>query len=826
MCRGDTVLGMRVRVAASSSMIAWMRILRGLGAGMLACHASTTPPAASPASPAVQVEADITPGAPTPALLAAYHAAAAGRWDEAATRFAASGTDEPYHLARAAEVADARGDVADARRLWAAAWAGFRERGASLRLTPMRPGELTAAGWQGDRPAALLLATTTDPARRVATLVGAQALPLRVADGGGTFAFTDDGREVVVVEGGELVLRDVATGLVRRRIARVAGQVHTILTSGTGDDLLVLAADRPARLWDARGRLLGSFLLPGFPGRPDEVRWTTDVAMTRGASFVAVADFDATIRVFDRAAGTDHVLMRAWPIADSNSLRALAFARDERLIAAHEYGDVAVWDPRTGDQVLHHRGCDPHRRHDCPRVSAASVAPDGASVVLVFDDEVREVAVADGRVLRRVSGDRLPHTRAAHSQGGALALFGYRGEVWTGIFGGTAPPVRTTAQVGPTPRVWLSRDGRVLHGEIPQGFDGEEVVWDLVGNHRLPVVRGADERVIGRRSDGRRFAVATADGVEVRDDAGRTLLREAGSRHRRADLLDSGHVVLSGTGRPRIRWVVFDPEGRRSEPANDRSVAAVSAGGRWIAGHGEYRGQFGLHVRRLAEPEVIVHVLDAVDEVAFSHDETRLAWLRVDAPRTVTLGVLDLEGAPEPRKVRFEGVAYGLELSPDGREVWCIDAGGWLRWHLDSGALEIVDIPTLTAPRRVMGSPDTAVVRVPYHDGLAVFAVDTGPKLRLLGSVNMQPGGTWLATTAGGAIAGSPDAPAGFVTWVRRGDETLVFDGRLGWDAAHVPGLVPRLLAGEDVGATSQRSQIQRPRSASGPQRYRRELQE
>ena len=450
----------------------------------------------------------------------------------------------------------------------------------------------------------------------------------------------------------------------------------------------------------------------------------------------------------------------------------------------------------------------------------------GTRVVLVFDDEVREVAVADGRVLRRVSGDRLPHTRAAHSQGGALALFGYRGEVWTGIFGGTAPPVRTTAQVGPTPRVWLSRDGRVLHGEIPQGFDGEEVVWDLVGNHRLPVVRGADERVIGRRSDGRRFAVATADGVEVRDDAGRTLLREAGSRLRRADLLDSGHVVLSGTGRPRIRWVVFDPEGRRSEPANDRSVAAVSAGGRWIAGHGEYRGQFGLHVRRLAEPEVIVHVLDAVDEVAFSHDETRLAWLRVDAPRTVTLGVLDLEGAPEPRKVRFEGVAYGLELSPDGREVWCIDAGGWLRWHLDSGALEIVDIPTLTAPRRVMGSPDTAVVRVPYHDGLAVFAVDTGPKLRLLGSVNMQPGGTWLATTAGGAIAGSPDAPAGFVTWVRRGDETLVFDGRLGWDAAHVPGLVPRLLAGEDVGATSQRSQIQRPRSASGPQRYRRELQE
>lgn len=133
-----------------------MRVL-GLGAGMLACHASTTPPAASLASPAVQVEADITPGAPTPALLAAYHAAAAGRWDEAAIRFAAVATDEPYHLARAAEVADARGDEAGARRLWAAAWAGFRERDATLRLTPMRPGKLTAAGWQGDRPAALLL---------------------------------------------------------------------------------------------------------------------------------------------------------------------------------------------------------------------------------------------------------------------------------------------------------------------------------------------------------------------------------------------------------------------------------------------------------------------------------------------------------------------------------------------------------------------------------------------------------------------------------------------------------------------------------------------
>lgn len=71
--------------------------------------------------------------------------------------------------------------------------------------------------------------------------------------------------------------------------------------------------------------------------------------------------------------------------------------------------------------------------------------------------------------------------------------------------------------------------------------------------------------------------------------------------------------------------------------------------------------------------------------------------------------------------------------------------------------------------------------------------------LRLLASLHPLTSGEWIVISRSGAIDGSAAAIRGAVTRVQAGTETLVFDGRLGWDRAHVTGVLGRTLAGEDA---------------------------
>ena len=59
--------------------------------------------------------------------------------------------------------------------------------------------------------------------------------------------------------------------------------------------------------------------------------------------------------------------------------------------------------------------------------------------------------------------------------------------------------------------------------------------------------------------------------------------------------------------------------------------------------------------------------------------------------------------------------------------------------------------------------------------------------------------GGWVAVSGAGAVDGSEDAVRSMATEVKGDGATLVFDGRLAWDAVHVPGTWSRALAGEDV---------------------------
>ena len=728
----------------------------------------------------------------SPGLTAAYAAEAAGSWRAAATAFAAAGSNVPVHLARAGDVLAELGDMDGARRQWAAARAGFHARGAALELVPVQwlgsdavwRGEVLttwAWGW------ALLEHGKVRVPPRFAVLQGARARGLGLFGAYGGVAFTADGREFVVTEGRTLVLRDVSSGLLRRELGVVDEAPGKILTSGTGEALRVLASGAPTTLWDRRGRLLGSFPLP--PDGLDPTPTAAAVAMTADATKVAVGGHSGVIRVFVDGRS---VTLTELESADRNSVRALGFDRAGRLVAVHDCGDLVGWDPRSGEKLWHHAlraGPDA-----CSRSSHVDLSADASRVVFgPVDDAYSELSTADGRTLRRLGDASLAGSEVTISPAGAVALGGEAATVWRP--GATAPEVQRPRQRWHSHETWVSRDGRVLYGPGTANTRGPRVVWDVVAGRRLPVTRDEDERIVAMREDGRRAAVRTEVGIEVRDtDTGAVVTTIGVTGVVDVYLPISGHMVVRQ--KHERRWVIVAPDGRRWEHAIGDRVLAVSAGGGWIASVGSGSdGRSAVNVRRLAAPAEVVHVLaDHAEEVVFTRDGTRAAWLErsSDPNGPSTVHVRSLVGEPAPARIRVVEFVSGLAFGVDDREVWFI-AREWTRWQPDTGASTEVELPGPV--RRVTTDGRTIHVRGAVET--RVFGV--GPTPVEIGQLVALDSGEWLARSAAGAIDGSPGAIDDVMTWVQQGGADLVFAGRLAWDAAHVDGLVGRMLAGEDV---------------------------
>lgn len=735
-----------------------------------------------------------------PGLSEFYAAAADGRWRSAADAFAATASDEPYHLAYAGDVLARLGDEVGARRSWSAARAGFYERGAALRLVPVDLWRPVAVEWRGEAPVSLTRAGLIgeEHGREVGMLRG--ALPLYFVGVGEQLAFTADGRDVLLVEGDALVRRDAFSGALRRPLARLGGRPGEILTSGTGGEFLALVVDQAVTLLGDQGRELAAFELP-LASRPEAV------AMTAGATLVALGGHDGGIRVFDRVGGGDRMLTRTWLLSEQTNtgVRALGFAGEDRLIAVYGHGDIVVWDPRGGRELAYHFGecvVEPMSVY-CSIVEPAIVSAGGASVVYVSEGEVIERSVATGAVVRRVRPARTPVMGAAHPSSGAVALMdgGAATSVWR--------PGAGEATVGPelhgkgayTYEAWLSRDGRVLCS--PKREYGHVTAWDLATGRRLPVTRGPEEDIVAMRADGRRFVVLAREAIEVRDDDGRTLLAEPfennhGRSRRRgvgAFLPDSGHVVLDLVD----RWVLVDPEGRRREVASSEKIRAVSEDGTWVA-VGARESELG--VRRMQAVDEVVHALGRdVMEVAFSRDGARVAWSYAVDNARFRVETRALVGPPAPHTLRLSEWSHGLTFSADGREVWSLVERTWLQWDFAAEQLAEVQLPGAPGPERgrhVRPGVDGRTFHVLVRGGVQVLVDEDRP--RIVGELRVLSTGEWLALTTSGAIDGSARAIEEVVTWVELGSTKLAFSGRLAWDAAHVAGLAGRIVAGEDPG--------------------------
>lgn len=783
-------------------------------------------------------------------IKAAYAARNAGQLEAAAAGFA--GVREPYHVVYAGDVQARRGDMVGARRLWARARAEFNNRGATLRVDVVESHFVKTAGWSGGE---LALMGHWNPIQEHQDAVG--VLQLRRPEAGsavrrlyaprssGVLALSEDGLGFLRDEDGVVMWQDLLSGALTRPVATPGKQVSALLTRGTGDGMLVLcAAWHETSLWDARGRKLESYVLEGttptimrvYTGEgthhdnilDDSPTWPVALAMTDRAGLVAIGGSDSKIRVYIRGQAKPRVLAFPWKYTerrhmggnpDLNEPLALRFDAQDRLIAVYKHGDILVWDPRGEKMLQHHAGrCtlaeatayvnrykdpgDPKERPDaeateaCGRAQTGAIAPDGSLVVTGGGLSGFRVRAADGRSVHYLADSKIPDQYMSIARDGAIGLVDQSGGIAVWRPGQALAEVARKEVTGPlTPLV--SNDGRVLY------FDTREelVFWDLAAGRRQAIKGGPGSGVLAFDGPMKRVVVGTLDAVEVREVAsGKVVFRHAMEGGFLAKAVMGGGTIAidASDASDSSSLVIAKLDGTSTTQAlPGESLLALSDDGRWLATGG--RGG-PLRIRGMRAAGRVVHTLDAgVRAFGFSRDGSHMVWATLPDPKVgeIKVRVLAIEGAGEVRELAVKGWPESVTFTPDGAEVLLLASGQLTRWRWAGDEVTTIQQVSLILAKSAVVTDDGRALLLPGYDHVQVRTNDRA--MRRIAMLYPLLGGGWVVVSSAGAVDGSDDAVDSMITRVTRDGARLVFDGRLGWDGAHVAGAWPRVLAGEDV---------------------------
>jgi hypothetical protein len=775
---------------AEATLLAWVDALLAAGAhgraraALVDARAAAREPglaatldARLAALPAPTTLTTIVPDAPADDLRAAYITEAAGSGDEAAAGFLrALATDlGPAHRARAGELLWAR-DPTAARRAWARARVDFDERGASLELIPAEKWFTQDIAWVGEHLALLRGVSRINTMGQEASYLQLlapddPAAPPRILyfpEPSKLLTFSADGKTLIRDDGPRLIVQDLATGMVQRRL--IAGEVGAVAVIGDGDGLQVLAAGgATASLWDA-GDVVARYAIEGTTptimrvyraGRGtrhdnilrDDPTWITSVALAADGKTVALGGSDSKIRIFDRNGRARHVLAFAWPYVERRNHggnpdlnQPLALRLDptgKRLLAVHAHGDLIEWDLHTGKARSHVLG-------DCSPAEAVAVV-----------------------------NRHNPHDQRRAPSAAQIVDCGHA----------------SIGQIAP---------------------DGARVV--TAGNHlRIRAADGAPIALFTKTSLPQRLAVATTGAIATTDLYGATELWRPGQAKLRTLRGPSGSgplvPMLTTDGRAlrfsvdplTVTWDLVQRE--RSESTYDvyleLDAVNLSPDGRW---HAEV-DHTGLTIRDTAT-DAVRHRSTGYERpyqgrtIDFARDSSRVVWLESKDPDKpgfrVNLAPLTAAAGPGVITLDLDGWPAAVSLAPDLSEVLIFDQGGVVtRWRPKTGAILVDKEATPRSVHRVSIADDARTVMVSGYDRIQIHANDR--QLTPLATLFPLLGGGWLVKSTAGAVDGSDDAVDSLVTRVRAGAEVLLFDGHLGWDAAHVPGLLTRALAGEDV---------------------------
>lgn len=789
----------------------------------------------------------ILPRPPSEALRAAYLASAADHAAEAV--IAAAGEQEPHHLVRAAELAWARNDKSQARRLWARARAAYDDRGATLTLAvvqrepnglPLWLGtqivhgeELALRGAQGEG-AGMLRFLAPDGAERRRLLFGGQLSPVMISD---------DARILMRNEGPGLALYDLATGIPLGKILESAGTFDDFVMVGAGEELRVLALeDEAVTLWDVQGRMLAREEI-------DEDLDEPALALSPNGELVAIGLEGPEIRVLDVRSGARQVWTYPWPAGarrylgeyddepEPRAVLAIRFtAASDAIVVVDSLGEISTWT--TGGRLRRRisGSCSPievltlrdeddrtpvraAERFRCGQAGSATIGPDGDTVAIVgvggnlrirdarsgktlatpsMDDDIVEslalspagelvVIVAGGRLLRwRPGASTLAEIVAEDpwmpmNQKAAIQVEGRR--LTTTYARKSAPKPRYTAI-----------QGRVAH-------------WDLETGEPIVLALAPDEVLLAVVDEGRRAWVRAPEAVLLRDiRTGAEQLRVPVPRavdNTRVGQSPPGHALLAVAVEGGWDHHIVGPDGTQVIRLHDLAIRLSPDGRRLAVVHQAqpftvWDVATGAQVRNLgtsaaqAEFSADAAVVAWISRRASEDPRGEVRWRRLDAPR-------HYEAADETLVLTNE--PHDIAMSADGAEVLVAVPRGLIRWSPETGQRTDYLAGRLTGnfdfrSVDISGSGATLTLVSRNH---RVEIVTNDVHLRPLAELLPLESGGWIALSRSGAVDGSADAPDHLGASVTRGDDTLRFPGRLGWDGARVPGLVARALAGEDV---------------------------
>jgi len=546
------------------------------------------------------------------------------------------------------------------------------------------------------------------------------------------------------------------------------------------------------------------------------------LALGVGGQLVAIGEYGPKLRVIDLRSGARHVWTWAPPGAGGKReaedlfreivVTAVAFtSAGDGVVAVDRFGTISRWDLPGGRLRRRIPGIcsleevpartdvnDPDFRRICGMTHFAAISPKGDLVASSgFDGNVRVRDAGSGKLLASWASD-VSCGELAFSRTGELAVVCNQGKLLRWRPGQTTLTVTQEYErsVSPEDRAGFA----ILGSRLNVLRAGEVVQWDLGTGERYALKLAADERSLGVVDEGKRAWVRAPEAVTLRDfRSGAEQLRVPVPRdvdNAREGESPPGHALLAVAvvggwdhhvvGPGGVRVVRLDSLASRLTPDGRKLVEAAP-------------GQ-SIRIWEVATGVQVHALASTAEKVAFAEDGAVMASISWDPERRigeVRSRRLDDPGAAE-RVLEVTGRPLDLAVSMDGQEVLMARPRGLIRWSPGTG--QSTEYPTRWRSR-IVGVDITgggATLMLTYADH-SIEIRGNNEHMDLLAAVFPIGRASWVARGSGGAVDGSPDAPDSVLVRVERSFDWLMFDGRLAWHGAHVPGLVARAILGEDV---------------------------